>query len=159
MQDRGRRFYKSGETKLFDGIECQWPMFYLYLIIDGCFTDNEEQVKKYWNFLTPRLLQLEDGAVFMSSKKLRPWFNIVDCILLESIVVPEYYFFPEDCIFQERCNPGTQTMCPSTDIKEGIFLWGQSLYVIASLLCKVCFSCKFLKLLGQGFLRIFQLRT
>ncbi len=37
LEDGQRRFYHDGETKEFENIECEWPLFYLYMIIDGVF--------------------------------------------------------------------------------------------------------------------------
>ncbi|XP_014306073.2 phosphorylase b kinase regulatory subunit beta-like, partial [Myotis lucifugus] len=34
LEDPHRRYYKPAEIKLFDGIECEFPIFFLYMIID-----------------------------------------------------------------------------------------------------------------------------
>ncbi len=34
-ENPGRRFYAPHETCKFENIECQWPLFYIYLWIDG----------------------------------------------------------------------------------------------------------------------------
>jgi hypothetical protein len=28
-------------------VENEWPVFYIFMIIDGCFKENEEQVNEY----------------------------------------------------------------------------------------------------------------
>lgn len=84
VEDKNRRFYQAGETKFFDGIECQWPLFYIYLIIDGkkefsfplapqlllnflgVFHENQEQVKKYWDLVQPLLVTGEDGELALT---------------------------------------------------------------------------------------------
>ncbi|XP_036130088.1 phosphorylase b kinase regulatory subunit beta isoform X6 [Molossus molossus] len=35
LEDPNRRYYKPAEIKLFDGIECEFPIFFLYMMIDG----------------------------------------------------------------------------------------------------------------------------
>ncbi|XP_075181557.1 phosphorylase b kinase regulatory subunit beta [Anomaloglossus baeobatrachus] len=35
LEDEERRYYKPAEIKLFDGIECEFPVFFIYMIIDG----------------------------------------------------------------------------------------------------------------------------
>uniref|UniRef100_A0A8C5TDU2 Phosphorylase b kinase regulatory subunit n=1 Tax=Malurus cyaneus samueli TaxID=2593467 RepID=A0A8C5TDU2_9PASS len=35
LEDRSRRYYKPAEIKLFDGIECEFPLFFIFMIIDG----------------------------------------------------------------------------------------------------------------------------
>ena len=38
IDGKGRRFYEPSEVKLFESIECEWPVFFVYLIIDGVRT-------------------------------------------------------------------------------------------------------------------------
>lgn len=33
--------------KDFEGNECEWPIFYTFLIIDGVFKSNTEQIQEY----------------------------------------------------------------------------------------------------------------
>ncbi len=36
--------YDPHELKQFEKIECEWPLFFCYLILDGLFHENENQV-------------------------------------------------------------------------------------------------------------------
>jgi len=38
------RFYSDGMTQMFENIECEWPIFYTFLIIEGIFQGQEDQV-------------------------------------------------------------------------------------------------------------------
>jgi phosphorylase kinase alpha/beta subunit len=49
--------YKSGETKQFENIECDWPVFCCFLIIDGMFKSFDDQVKEYQELLFSKLLR------------------------------------------------------------------------------------------------------
>ena len=44
LQDPNRLYYESSELKLFENIECEWPLFWTYLILDGIFINSPEQV-------------------------------------------------------------------------------------------------------------------
>lgn len=44
LQDPNRLYYESAELKLFENIECEWPLFWTYLILDGIFINSPEQV-------------------------------------------------------------------------------------------------------------------
>lgn len=44
LQDPNRLYYESAELKLFENIECEWPLFWTYLILDGVFSNSLEQV-------------------------------------------------------------------------------------------------------------------
>lgn len=47
LEDKTRRYYHKAEIKDFEGNECEWPMFYTFLIIDGVFRNNSEQIEEY----------------------------------------------------------------------------------------------------------------
>lgn len=32
---------------MFENIECEWPLFFCYLIIDACFQGNKEAASEY----------------------------------------------------------------------------------------------------------------
>ncbi|KRZ46133.1 putative phosphorylase b kinase regulatory subunit beta, partial [Trichinella pseudospiralis] len=109
LENPNRQFYQSGETKLFQGVECQWPMFFVYMIIDGVYMGNQHQVKVYADLLEPLLIMENHQAI-----------------------VPHYYYFQTESIYHERSHPGSQIMLPS--LGKGLFLWGQALYIISCLL-------------------------
>jgi len=64
--------------QVFEGIECEWPVFWAYLILDGIFYDNLQQALEYSEALQ-EILVLEDG---------------VKC-------VPELYTVPADKVMNE----------------------------------------------------------
>lgn len=46
LQDPSRLHYDPAELKLFENIECEWPVFWTYLILDGIFAEDQVQVMK-----------------------------------------------------------------------------------------------------------------
>lgn len=40
-------YYTQHEVKDFEGNECEWPIFYTFLIIDGVFKNCNEQIEEY----------------------------------------------------------------------------------------------------------------
>ncbi|XP_036296549.1 phosphorylase b kinase regulatory subunit beta isoform X2 [Pipistrellus kuhlii] len=113
LEDPHRRYYKPAEIKLFDGIECEFPLFFLYMIIDGVFRGHAAQVKEYQDLLAPVLHRTAEGYP----------------------VVPKYYYVPADFVELEKRSPGSQKRFPSNCGRDGkLFLWGQALYIIAKLL-------------------------
>ena len=52
-------YYKDGETKNFENIECAWPIFVCFLIIDAKFKNNEAQLKEYKELLFDKLVKRE----------------------------------------------------------------------------------------------------
>uniref|UniRef100_A0A673VRY9 Phosphorylase b kinase regulatory subunit n=1 Tax=Suricata suricatta TaxID=37032 RepID=A0A673VRY9_SURSU len=121
LEDPNRRYYKPAEIKLFDGIECEFPVFFLYMMIDGVFRGNPKQVKEYQDLLTPVLHQTTEGYP----------------------VIPKYYYVPADFVEYEKRNPGSQKRFPSNCGRDGkLFLWGQALYIIAKLLADELISPK-----------------
>ncbi|XP_056134262.1 phosphorylase b kinase regulatory subunit beta isoform X2 [Lampris incognitus] len=120
-EDRNRRHYKPAEMKLFDGIECEFPIFFIYMMIDGVFRGNKAQVKEYQDLLEPIIFQsFEDHAV-----------------------IPKYYYVPADFVEAEQKKNGSQKRFPSNSGHDGnLFLWGQALFNIAKLLVDELISPK-----------------
>lgn len=50
------RYYKIGEIKDFENIECEWPLIYIFMIIDGVFKSLPDQIEEYQELLKARLL-------------------------------------------------------------------------------------------------------
>ncbi|XP_053690855.1 probable phosphorylase b kinase regulatory subunit beta isoform X2 [Sabethes cyaneus] len=99
LEDKTRRYYHKGEIKDFDGYECEWPMFYTYMIIDGVFKNNLEQIEEY---------QMELRKCMHSDQNGDP--------------VVSMCYAPD--------GDGMYTRASS----QALFLWGQSVFIIAQLL-------------------------
>nr|XP_021396647.1 phosphorylase b kinase regulatory subunit beta [Lonchura striata domestica] len=128
LEDRTRRYYKPAEIKLFDGIECEFPLFFIFMIIDGIFRGNPTQVKEYQDLLDPLLQYTSEGCP----------------------VVPKYYYVPADFVELEKRSPGSQRRFPSNNGRDGkLFLWGQAMYIIAKLLADKLVSPKDLDPIGR----------
>ncbi|XP_078138639.1 phosphorylase b kinase regulatory subunit alpha, skeletal muscle isoform-like, partial [Centroberyx gerrardi] len=109
-EDPSRLYYESSELKLFDKIECEWPLFWTYLILDGIFTSSQQQVQEYREALEDILIK-KDGIR----------------------LVPELYSVPPDKVDQECVSPHSvdrvaQGKCP--------LMWAQSLYILGNLLAE-----------------------
>ncbi|XP_031424593.1 phosphorylase b kinase regulatory subunit beta, partial [Clupea harengus] len=112
-EDKNRLHYKPAEIKDFDGIECEFPIFFIYMVIDGVFRGNSAQVKEYQELLEKVMFQAFDG----------------------NAVVPKYYHVPADFVEAEQKTRGSQKRFPSNTGQDGmLFLWGQAMYNIAKLL-------------------------
>ncbi|XP_040919782.1 phosphorylase b kinase regulatory subunit beta isoform X2 [Toxotes jaculatrix] len=120
-EDENRSYYKPAEMKLFDGIECEFPIFFIYMMIDGVFRGNKAQVKEYQDLLEPIIFQSYEGHA----------------------VIPKYYYVPADFVEAEQNKHGSQKRFPSNSGRDGkVFLWGQALYNIAKLLVDELISPK-----------------
>ncbi|GFQ78552.1 probable phosphorylase b kinase regulatory subunit beta [Trichonephila clavata] len=113
VEDTTRPYYEQGETKEFENIESEWPLFFIYMILDGIFKGNDEQIKKYRHLLHPRLRVDRHG----------------------NAVVPKYFYVPTLCIEAERREPGSQKRIPSEEgDADNLYLHGQALYIMSELL-------------------------
>uniref|UniRef100_A0A8C9S4A5 Phosphorylase b kinase regulatory subunit n=1 Tax=Scleropages formosus TaxID=113540 RepID=A0A8C9S4A5_SCLFO len=110
-EDPNRPYYESAELKLFENIECEWPLFWTYLILDGIFTNSPEQVQEYREALEGILIKGEDGIR----------------------VLPELYSVPPDKVDEEYLNPHTVERVP---MGKCPLKWGQSLYILGNLLAE-----------------------
>nr|XP_017011197.2 probable phosphorylase b kinase regulatory subunit alpha isoform X7 [Drosophila takahashii] len=108
-EDPSRLYYERWELRMFENIECEWPLFYCYLILFHAFQSDKRAVEEYAGRLEKIMVRSEDGI----------------------LLVPESYAVPQDLVGFEYQKPGSQARevvgrCP--------FLWGQSLFILGRLL-------------------------
>ena len=107
-EDTGRLHYEPWELRVFDNIECEWPLFYCYLALNNIFTGHHHIADSY-------IAVLDQLSLAQAGMKL----------------LPELYMVTEEHMSEELVSPG------STDREPGgrcPFMWAQSLYVITKLL-------------------------
>ncbi|XP_059942564.1 phosphorylase b kinase regulatory subunit alpha, liver isoform isoform X3 [Mesoplodon densirostris] len=110
-EDPNRLHYDPAELKLFENIECEWPVFWTYFIIDGVFNGDAVQVQEYREALEGILIRGKNGIH----------------------LVPELYAVPPNKVDDEYKNPHTVDRVPLGKVPH---LWGQSLYILSSLLAE-----------------------
>lgn len=108
-EDPNRLYYDPWELRMFEKIECEWPLFFSYLVLDSCFQGDQETAEEYTQLLENVMIKHEDGIK----------------------LVPELYAVPADKVNEEYKDPGSQERialgrCP--------FIWAQSLYILGKLL-------------------------
>ncbi|XP_015440099.1 PREDICTED: probable phosphorylase b kinase regulatory subunit alpha [Dufourea novaeangliae] len=108
-EDLNRLYYEPWELRMFENIECEWPLFFCYLIVDYCFQGNIEAVAEYTKQLEEIMIKTDDGMK----------------------LVPELYSVEAANVSAEYAEPGSQKRvalgrCP--------FMWAQSLYILGKLL-------------------------
>ncbi|XP_069604774.1 phosphorylase b kinase regulatory subunit alpha, skeletal muscle isoform isoform X1 [Ranitomeya imitator] len=108
-EDPSRLYYEPAELKLFENIECEWPLFWTYLILDGIFIGNKEQVQEYREAMESVLIKGAHGVQ----------------------LVPELYSVPESQVEEEYQNPHTVDRVPLGKLPH---MWGQSLYILGCLM-------------------------
>uniref|UniRef100_A0A3P8VL37 Phosphorylase b kinase regulatory subunit n=1 Tax=Cynoglossus semilaevis TaxID=244447 RepID=A0A3P8VL37_CYNSE len=110
-EDPNRLHYDPAELKLFENIECEWPIFWTYLILDGIFAGDHVQVQEYREALEGILVRGKNGIK----------------------LVPELYSVPADKVDEEYKNPHTVDRVAMGQLPH---MWGQSLYILGSLLAE-----------------------
>jgi phosphorylase kinase alpha/beta subunit len=108
IEDHTRLHYEPSEMQQFADIECEWPLFFTYLLLDGIFTANQAQVREY-------LEKLEFTLVTRNGYFL----------------LPELYYVPAEKIADEKAHPHSQTRLPNDNIP---LVWAQSLYYLGKML-------------------------
>lgn len=61
-------YYNQGEVKDFEGNECEWPIFYTFMIIDGVFKTNTDQIEEYQAELRKCMYADGNGGKLLESK-------------------------------------------------------------------------------------------
>ena len=65
-EDKTKRFYDKGEIKHFENVECEWPLFYMFMIIDGVFKSLPDQISTYQDLLKDRIYLDQNGGATQS---------------------------------------------------------------------------------------------
>ena len=110
LENSSRLHYDPRELTQFEGVESEWPLFYTYLILDGQFRRDHEQVEKYRKLLAN---------------------VVVDSADFDMKLVPELYVVPIESIDAEKKNPGSQKRLPNENVP---LIWAQSLYILGNLI-------------------------
>ncbi len=107
IEDHSRMHYEPWELQQFEHIECEWPLFFTYLLLDALFRGDREQVEAYQTRLEGLLIE-RDGQRLL----------------------PELYYVPMANIEAERQRPGSQPRLPNENVP---LVWAQSLYFLGQL--------------------------
>ncbi|VDN12885.1 unnamed protein product [Dibothriocephalus latus] len=57
LEDPRRLHYEPWELRMFEGIECEWPLFFTYLILGACFDGDRESAQRYLDQLEQVVLR------------------------------------------------------------------------------------------------------
>ncbi|XP_059080504.1 probable phosphorylase b kinase regulatory subunit alpha isoform X1 [Tigriopus californicus] len=101
--------YEPWELRLFENTECQWPLFFCYMVVNSCFVGDRETALQYSEALDDVMVKSGDGI---------KW-------------VPELYSVSLEDTPKEELEPGSQARIPMGRVP---FMWAQSLYVIGRLI-------------------------
>ncbi len=108
IEDATRLHYEPWEMRQFEHIECEWPLFFTYLLLDGLFRRDEKCVEDY-------SARLEELMVERGGLRL----------------LPELYYVPQEGIEAERKAPHSQARRPNENVP---LVWAQSLYYLCGML-------------------------
>ncbi|CAF4607882.1 unnamed protein product [Rotaria socialis] len=155
LESKDHRFYETTEMKKFDKNECQWPMFFALMAIDGIFKNNQVQVDEYLTALNPLLRRtteaLDTTSLFTAinsetnSPKSRPITKEQQhsCSSQDISEMMAHYYYVDHSKQQsstqsegsDRGSNPPVSMADSSEILHGnFFLFGQSVWIICQLL-------------------------
>jgi len=108
IEDSQRLHYDPHELKQFMNIECEWPLFFTYLLLNNLFSGDNDAASLY-------RVKLENLLVEQDGRQL----------------LPELYIVPKDLITAEKANAHSQQRVPNENIP---LVWAQSLFILGSLI-------------------------
>ncbi|NJN30849.1 MAG: glycosyl hydrolase family 15 [Synechococcales cyanobacterium RM1_1_8] len=108
VEDHQRLHYDPWELQQFEQIECEWPLFYAYLMLDGLFRGDRDFTETYRQRL--EFVEVKQGGIAL---------------------LPELYYVPAAQVEAERANPGSQTRLPNENVP---LVWAQSLYYLGQMM-------------------------
>lgn len=107
VEEEGRLHYELEELATFEGIECEWPLFFAYAGLNAAFGGDLETARAYADRLSALRVTV-DGQRGL----------------------PELYLVPRDAVDAERSRPGSQDRVPGDNVP---LIWAESLAAILDL--------------------------
>lgn len=108
LEDHNRLHYEPQELKAFADIECEWPLFFCYLLLNGLFAGKQDSARDYRQ-------KLEKLRVEENGQQL----------------LPELYIVPAEHINAEKAQPHSQPRIANENVP---LVWAQSLFILGCLL-------------------------
>ncbi len=108
LEDEARLHYEPDELKRFEHIECEWPLFFAYLLLNALFRGDREAAGRYRAQLQGLTVEVDGWPM-----------------------LPELYFVPADRVEAEKADPGSQDREPNENVP---LVWAQSLYLLGGML-------------------------
>ena len=108
LEDPNRLHYEPHELKQFMDVECEWPLFFCYLLLNHIFAGQLTAAAEYRQ-------RLENLLVQQNNQQL----------------LPELYIVPKEVIAAEKQQPHSQLRIPNENIP---LVWAQSLFILSGLL-------------------------
>ncbi len=108
IEDSHRQYYDPHELKQFTNIECEWPLFFTYLLLNHLCAGDSKTALQYRE-------KLESLLVEQNGQRL----------------LPELYIVPADLIAAEKADPHSQQRVANENIP---LVWAQSLLILGSLI-------------------------
>jgi len=108
IEDSHRLHYNPQELKQFMHIECEWPLFFSYLLLNKLFAGELDAAAGYRR-------KLESLLVEQQGQRL----------------LPELYSVPRESIDAEKAYPHSQVRVPNENVP---LVWAQSLFILGSLI-------------------------
>ncbi len=115
LEDPKRHYYDEEELRLFQNIECEWPLFLTFELVTALFEGDGAAATRFRQ-------QLEAVAVDVDGEPL----------------LPELYIVPKEAIEEEKARPGSQEREPNDNLP---LVWAQSLYYVGGLLHDGLLTC------------------
>ncbi|KAG0210284.1 hypothetical protein BGX33_004997 [Mortierella sp. NVP41] len=169
LENTSRLHYDAHELNIFENIECEWPLFFTYFILDGLFSENEDQVEEYRAKLEPLIIDsatLVDFGQFISDSMSEsddgrglktptsPGFNTPGSIHSENKLpehiplIPELYYVPQHLVEAEKKNNHSQARVANDNLP---LVWANSLHTLGNLIYENLLSVAEIDPLGRRF--------
>ncbi|KAG0244561.1 hypothetical protein BGW41_007324 [Actinomortierella wolfii] len=168
LEDTSRLHYDAHELKIFEGIECEWPLFFTYFVLDGLFNENDDLVEEYRAKLEPLIIDsatLVDFGQYIQDSisdsdysngyktPTSPGFTTPgsnsEGKLPEHIpLIPELYYVPYHLVEAEKQVNHSQARVANDNLP---LVWANSLHMLGSLIYENLLSVSEIDPLGRRF--------
>ncbi|KAF9400869.1 hypothetical protein BGX21_003288 [Mortierella sp. AD011] len=146
-----KRFLRDGhQTIIFEGIECEWPLFFTCFILDGLFNENHDQVEyrsklelliidsatlvNFGQFISDSISESDGGRspkTPSSTGFATPASNSEGKLPEHIPLIPELHYVPHHLVEAEKQNNYSQARIANDNLP---LVWANSLHTLWSLI-------------------------
>lgn len=137
LEDTRRLHYDPHELQIFEDIECEWPLFFTYIILNGLFAGDAELVKEYREELKKCIVDSSTVHKAFEASSVPPTddddlpesplagsgavarLRVANGLPVGMPLIPELYIVRKEDVDREKAEPNSQERVPNENVPLG----------------------------------------
>ncbi len=157
MQDSSRQHYEPAELKVFENIECEWPLFLILLLLDSLISGDQNKAREYRAKLDKIVPVNKEGLAIVPELYLVPrktvrqsicssitlyyyYYHVLQSLYVHNPIVNYLFVIVSGSWLISACQTQVDLECSEPHSQERVMgpkiqhMWSQSLFILCNLL-------------------------